>query len=137
MQSIMKELYWQTRRGSIRGLAGLDRLGNPWTNPKKPVLLVGNLVIFKKTVPHTKLPHHLIHPQTIPLRNPNHTHHPSTKHLLRTLGLIAESFDWDDESVSSDDEGSTKIRAFMAIAEDEPSFRKADAQDQANGLTLP
>ncbi|GJV18547.1 hypothetical protein Tco_1367567 [Tanacetum coccineum] len=35
-------------------------------------------------------------------------------------GLIAESFDWDDESVSSDDEGSTKIRAFMAIAEDEP-----------------
>ncbi|GJW98638.1 hypothetical protein Tco_0180446 [Tanacetum coccineum] len=34
-------------------------------------------------------------------------------------GLIGESFDWDDESVSSDDEGSTKIRAFMAITEDE------------------
>ncbi|GJR14920.1 retrovirus-related pol polyprotein from transposon TNT 1-94 [Tanacetum coccineum] len=43
-------------------------------------------------------------------------------------GLIAESFDWDDESVSSDDEGSTKIRAFMAIAEDEPSVGKADAR---------
>ncbi|GJW00598.1 retrovirus-related pol polyprotein from transposon TNT 1-94 [Tanacetum coccineum] len=42
--------------------------------------------------------------------------------------LLAESFDWDDESVSSDDEGSTKIRAFMAIAKDEPSFRKADAR---------
>ncbi|GJW54471.1 retrovirus-related pol polyprotein from transposon TNT 1-94 [Tanacetum coccineum] len=41
-------------------------------------------------------------------------------------GLFAESFDWDDESVSLDDEGSTKIRAFMAIAEDEPSFGKAD-----------
>ncbi|GKC29257.1 hypothetical protein Tco_1036551, partial [Tanacetum coccineum] len=43
-------------------------------------------------------------------------------------GLIAESFDWGDESVSSDDEGSTKIRAFMAIAEDEPSVGKADAR---------
>ncbi|GKC73835.1 hypothetical protein Tco_1119718 [Tanacetum coccineum] len=43
-------------------------------------------------------------------------------------GLLAESFDWDDESVSSDDEGSTKIRAFMDIAEDEPSVVKADAR---------
>ncbi|GJT44833.1 retrovirus-related pol polyprotein from transposon TNT 1-94 [Tanacetum coccineum] len=43
-------------------------------------------------------------------------------------GLIAESFDWDDESVSSDDEGSTKIRAFMAIVEEEPSVGKADAR---------
>ncbi|GKD68079.1 retrovirus-related pol polyprotein from transposon TNT 1-94 [Tanacetum coccineum] len=43
-------------------------------------------------------------------------------------GLLAESFDWDIESVSSDDEGSTKIRAFMAIVEDEPSVRKADAR---------
>ncbi|GJZ27153.1 putative ribonuclease H-like domain-containing protein [Tanacetum coccineum] len=43
-------------------------------------------------------------------------------------GLIAESFDWDDESVSLDDEGTTKIRAFMAIAEDEPSVGKADAR---------
>ncbi|GJV95132.1 retrovirus-related pol polyprotein from transposon TNT 1-94 [Tanacetum coccineum] len=43
-------------------------------------------------------------------------------------GLIAESFDWDDESVSSDDEGTTKIRAFMAIAEDEHSVGKADAR---------
>ncbi|GJS77569.1 hypothetical protein Tco_0727450 [Tanacetum coccineum] len=43
-------------------------------------------------------------------------------------GLIAESFDWDEESVSSDDEGTTKIKAFMAITEDEPSVRKADAR---------
>ncbi|GJX13267.1 hypothetical protein Tco_0205025 [Tanacetum coccineum] len=43
-------------------------------------------------------------------------------------GLIAESFDWDDEFVSLDDEGSTKIRAFMAIADDEPSVGKADAR---------
>ncbi|GJY45095.1 hypothetical protein Tco_0433308 [Tanacetum coccineum] len=34
----------------------------------------------------------------------------------------------DDESVSPDDEGSTKIRAFMAIAEDEPSVGKDDAR---------
>ncbi|GJW04083.1 retrovirus-related pol polyprotein from transposon TNT 1-94 [Tanacetum coccineum] len=43
-------------------------------------------------------------------------------------GLIAESFDWDEESVSSEDEGTTRIRAFMAIAEDEPSVGKADAR---------
>nr|GEY28697.1 hypothetical protein [Tanacetum cinerariifolium] len=43
-------------------------------------------------------------------------------------GCLAKSFDWDDESVSSDDKGSTKIRVFIAIAEDEPSVRKADAR---------
>ncbi|GJV93194.1 retrovirus-related pol polyprotein from transposon TNT 1-94 [Tanacetum coccineum] len=43
-------------------------------------------------------------------------------------GLLAKSFDWDGESVSSGDEGSTKIRAFMAIVEDEPSVGKADAR---------
>nr|GEV54925.1 hypothetical protein [Tanacetum cinerariifolium] len=43
-------------------------------------------------------------------------------------GLIAESFDWDDESISLDDEGITKIMAFMAILEDEPSVEKADAR---------
>ncbi|GKA51455.1 retrovirus-related pol polyprotein from transposon TNT 1-94 [Tanacetum coccineum] len=43
-------------------------------------------------------------------------------------GLLPKSFDWDDESVSSNDEGSTKIRAFMAIAKDEPSVGKADAR---------
>ncbi|GKF97282.1 hypothetical protein Tco_0293103 [Tanacetum coccineum] len=43
-------------------------------------------------------------------------------------GLLAKSFDWDDESVSSDDEKSTKIRAFMAIAKDKPLVGKADAR---------
>nr|GEU48677.1 retrovirus-related Pol polyprotein from transposon TNT 1-94 [Tanacetum cinerariifolium] len=43
-------------------------------------------------------------------------------------GLTAESFNWDEESVSLEDEGTTKIRAFMAIAEDEPSVGKADAR---------
>nr|GEU79076.1 retrovirus-related Pol polyprotein from transposon TNT 1-94 [Tanacetum cinerariifolium] len=42
--------------------------------------------------------------------------------------LLAESFDWDDESVSSDDEESIKIRAFMAITEDEPSVGKDNAR---------
>ncbi|GJU16572.1 retrovirus-related pol polyprotein from transposon TNT 1-94 [Tanacetum coccineum] len=42
-------------------------------------------------------------------------------------GLVAESFYWDEELVSFDDEGVTKVKAFMAIAEDEPSVRKADA----------
>nr|GEV11878.1 hypothetical protein [Tanacetum cinerariifolium] len=53
-------------------------------------------------------------------------------YLLKTLEdgpfihMSAESFDWDDESVSSNDEGSTKIRAFMAIAKDEPLVGKVD-----------
>nr|GEX96732.1 hypothetical protein [Tanacetum cinerariifolium] len=43
-------------------------------------------------------------------------------------GLVAESFDWDDEYVSLEDEGTTKFKAFMEIAEDEPSVRKGDAR---------
>ncbi|GJW04079.1 hypothetical protein Tco_1562935 [Tanacetum coccineum] len=79
---------------------------------------VGSTSKSKRTVPHTKLPHHLIHPQTILSTNPNHIHLSLTKHLLRTL----------DDSVSSDDEGSTKISGFMAIAEDETFVGKADAR---------
>ncbi|GJV09194.1 hypothetical protein Tco_1346850 [Tanacetum coccineum] len=43
-------------------------------------------------------------------------------------GLIAKSFDWDEESVSLEDEQTTLIRAFMEIAEDGPSVGKADAR---------
>nr|GEV25785.1 retrovirus-related Pol polyprotein from transposon TNT 1-94 [Tanacetum cinerariifolium] len=43
-------------------------------------------------------------------------------------GLIAESFGWNKESVSSEDKETTKIKAFMAIAKDEPSVRKADSR---------
>ncbi|GKB01841.1 retrovirus-related pol polyprotein from transposon TNT 1-94 [Tanacetum coccineum] len=42
-------------------------------------------------------------------------------------GLVAESFDWDEESISSKDKGTTKVKAFMAIAEDEPSVGKTYA----------
>ncbi|GJZ77618.1 retrovirus-related pol polyprotein from transposon TNT 1-94 [Tanacetum coccineum] len=42
--------------------------------------------------------------------------------------LVAESFDWDKESISSKDEGVTKVKAFMAIAKEEPSVGKADAR---------
>ncbi|GJV32405.1 retrovirus-related pol polyprotein from transposon TNT 1-94 [Tanacetum coccineum] len=43
-------------------------------------------------------------------------------------GLIAESFNWDEESVSLEDERTTRIRAFMAITDDEPSIGKVDAR---------
>ncbi|GKB01981.1 hypothetical protein Tco_0830025 [Tanacetum coccineum] len=43
-------------------------------------------------------------------------------------GLVAESFDWDEESISSEDEGVTRFKAFMAIAEDEPTVGKTDAR---------
>ncbi|GJV20641.1 retrovirus-related pol polyprotein from transposon TNT 1-94 [Tanacetum coccineum] len=46
---------------------------------------------------------------------------------MSAKGLVAESFDWDDESVSSDDEGITTFKALMAVA-DEPSVGRADAR---------
>nr|GEX19661.1 hypothetical protein [Tanacetum cinerariifolium] len=50
--------------------------------------------------------------------------------LLENLekGLIVKSFNWNEASFTSEDEGTTKIKAFMAIAEDEPSVRKADVR---------
>ncbi|GJS92431.1 retrovirus-related pol polyprotein from transposon TNT 1-94 [Tanacetum coccineum] len=45
-------------------------------------------------------------------------------------GLVVESFDCDEESVSSEDEGVTMVKAFIAITEDEPSIRKADARSR-------
>ncbi|GKA71435.1 retrovirus-related pol polyprotein from transposon TNT 1-94 [Tanacetum coccineum] len=41
-------------------------------------------------------------------------------------GLVVESYDWDEESLSSRDEGT--IKAFMAISDDEPSMGKYDAR---------
>ncbi|GJT67574.1 retrovirus-related pol polyprotein from transposon TNT 1-94 [Tanacetum coccineum] len=107
----------------------------PIDKTKETCFTCGKSVIFKRTALQTKPPHHLIHPQTTHSTNPNPTHHPSTKHPPKTLqkgekgknekgkskkGLIAESFDWDEEFVSSEDEGTTRIRAFMAIVKDEP-----------------
>ncbi|GJV30760.1 hypothetical protein Tco_1391160 [Tanacetum coccineum] len=43
-------------------------------------------------------------------------------------GVVAESFDWDEESLSSEDEGTTTVKAFMAIVEDEPVVGKIDAR---------
>ncbi|GKC58320.1 hypothetical protein Tco_1085918, partial [Tanacetum coccineum] len=52
-------------------------------------------------------------------------------------GLVAESFNWDEESVSSEDEGVTNVKAFMAIDEDEPYVGKADARSVAgDGVTI-
>ncbi|GJY13301.1 retrovirus-related pol polyprotein from transposon TNT 1-94, partial [Tanacetum coccineum] len=52
-------------------------------------------------------------------------------------GLVAESFDWDEESVSSEDEGVTKVKAFMAIAEEEPYVGKNDDRSGNMFLTIP
>ncbi|GKA69786.1 hypothetical protein Tco_0775850 [Tanacetum coccineum] len=43
-------------------------------------------------------------------------------------GLVVELFDWDEKSLSSEDEGVTRVKAFMAIAEDEPAVGKVDAK---------
>nr|GEW35913.1 retrovirus-related Pol polyprotein from transposon TNT 1-94 [Tanacetum cinerariifolium] len=55
-------------------------------------------------------------------------------------GLVAESFDLDDESVSLEDEWNIKFKAFMEIAEDEPSIGKGDIEGYSsvncNGFTF-
>ncbi|GJZ41211.1 retrovirus-related pol polyprotein from transposon TNT 1-94 [Tanacetum coccineum] len=104
--SIMKELYLQIRRGFIRGLAGLDYKG------KYKGLKAKMVVLTKRIDDMTK----------------GKSEKGKKDKEKSEKGLLAESFDWDDKFVSSDDEGSTKIRAFMAIAEDEPSVGKADAR---------
>ncbi|GKF01461.1 hypothetical protein Tco_0028384, partial [Tanacetum coccineum] len=43
-------------------------------------------------------------------------------------GLVAESFDWDEESVSSDDEGVTTFKALMVVVDEELSVGRADAR---------
>nr|GEU67333.1 putative reverse transcriptase domain-containing protein [Tanacetum cinerariifolium] len=42
-------------------------------------------------------------------------------------GLVAESFNWDEESVSSDDKGVTKFKALMAVV-DKLLVRRADGR---------
>nr|GEW77159.1 hypothetical protein [Tanacetum cinerariifolium] len=49
--------------------------------------------------------------------------------------LVAESYDW-DEAVSSKDEGVTKVKAFMAIAEDELSVENTDARSNYTHVDL-
>nr|GEY52051.1 hypothetical protein [Tanacetum cinerariifolium] len=43
-------------------------------------------------------------------------------------GLVAKSSDWNEESVSFEDEGLTKVKAFIAIAEEKPSVGKNDTR---------
>nr|GEZ62527.1 hypothetical protein [Tanacetum cinerariifolium] len=42
--------------------------------------------------------------------------------------LVDKSFNWDDESLSSEDKGVTRVKAFMAIIEDEPTKGKTYAR---------
>ncbi|GJX57638.1 hypothetical protein Tco_0287535 [Tanacetum coccineum] len=43
-------------------------------------------------------------------------------------GLVAKSFHWYEESLSSEDKGTTTVKAFMTIAKDEPAVGKTDAR---------
>ncbi|GJW92711.1 retrovirus-related pol polyprotein from transposon TNT 1-94 [Tanacetum coccineum] len=43
-------------------------------------------------------------------------------------GLVVESFDWDEESVSSDDKGVITFKALMAIADEKLSVGRVDAR---------
>ncbi|GKB42213.1 hypothetical protein Tco_0887155 [Tanacetum coccineum] len=99
----MTGLFLLTRRGSTKDQEELGKPENLWTNPMKLVLLVGNNDIFKKIINVM-----------------------SKKKSEK--GLVTETFNWDVESLSFDDEGLTRVKAFMAIAEDEPAVGKADAR---------
>ncbi|GJS44126.1 hypothetical protein Tco_0569169 [Tanacetum coccineum] len=48
-------------------------------------------------------------------------------------GLVDESFNWDEKSLSSEDEGTTTVKAFMAIAEDDPMLEKLMQDQQVLG----
>ncbi|GJR47003.1 hypothetical protein Tco_1315106 [Tanacetum coccineum] len=110
------------QKGSIRGLGGLVQLGNPWTNPKK---LVSH--ITKENTKDLKAEMAILTKRIDDLTKGKSEKGKNEKGKS-DKGLIDESFDWDEESVSLEDEGTTKIRAFMAIAEDEPYVGKADAR---------
>ncbi|GJW23109.1 hypothetical protein Tco_0033731 [Tanacetum coccineum] len=43
-------------------------------------------------------------------------------------GLVAETYDWDKEKLSSEDDEFISMKAFMALAKDEPSVGKNDAR---------
>ncbi|GJZ16223.1 retrovirus-related pol polyprotein from transposon TNT 1-94 [Tanacetum coccineum] len=135
---------------SIRGLKGLGLQGSQWTSLMKFVSPVESKDTFRKNVHLTKHPHHYILHQT----NPPHHHYKGkykglkaeivvlTKKINAILkgksekGLVAKSFDWDEESVSSEDEGTTKVKAFMAISKEEPSVGKAGARSDYTRVDL-
>nr|GEU53902.1 retrovirus-related Pol polyprotein from transposon TNT 1-94 [Tanacetum cinerariifolium] len=55
---------------------------------------------------------------------------------INEKGSFVESFDWDEKSLSFEDEGVTRVKAFMAIAEDELSDGKVDARSDYTHVDL-
>nr|GEX79682.1 hypothetical protein [Tanacetum cinerariifolium] len=96
--SIKKELCWLIRKYSTRGLGELGQLENPVTESKKPILLVD----YKGKYKGLKVEMVVLTKKIDALTKGKIEKEKSEK------GLIAESFDWDEESVSSEDEGTTK-----------------------------
>ncbi|GKC77583.1 hypothetical protein Tco_1128357, partial [Tanacetum coccineum] len=47
---------------------------------------------------------------------------------LKNKGLVAETFDWDEEKVS-DDEEETQVKVLIALADDELSMGKNHARN--------
>ncbi|GKE43796.1 hypothetical protein Tco_1471080, partial [Tanacetum coccineum] len=107
----------------------VGQLGNLWTNPKKSISFVGNQKSSKGLQRYKGLKAEMA---VLTKRIDDLTEGKSEKGNYEKgkgeKGLISKSFDWDEESVSSEDEGTTKIKVFMAIAEVDPSVGKADAR---------
>nr|GEV96112.1 hypothetical protein [Tanacetum cinerariifolium] len=68
------------------------------------------------------------------LRNANHTQ--TLDHQISMKGLVAETFDWDEEDVS-DDEEVTQVKVLMALADEELTIGKNYARnDEWIGITM-
>nr|GEU74956.1 hypothetical protein [Tanacetum cinerariifolium] len=52
--------------------------------------------------------------------------------ITTVMALVAKLFYWNEESLSSKDEGVTRVKAFTVIAKDEPVVGKADARSAHN-----
>nr|GEU74332.1 hypothetical protein [Tanacetum cinerariifolium] len=121
----------------------LERVGvarKPMHKSNETCFACGKQRYFQKDCPTNKTStpfyhsSNKIHNKSKFLINSLHQHNQTTGNDQKNYkGLVAESFDWDEESLSSEDEGTTIIKEFMAIAKDEPVVGKSNSRSGRRG----
>nr|GEU98968.1 retrovirus-related Pol polyprotein from transposon TNT 1-94 [Tanacetum cinerariifolium] len=116
-----KMFYKRSRRvGSVK---------KPFDKSNETCFACGKQGNFQKDCPSNKTSTPSYPSTNKPYNKPKfHTNSTLQQNQNSEKGLVAESFDWDEELVSSDDEGNTKVKPFMAISKDEPYVGKVDAR---------
>ncbi|GJT08325.1 hypothetical protein Tco_0842787, partial [Tanacetum coccineum] len=102
-----------------------------WTSLMKHVLHVENKDTFKRTAQPPKHPHKDYRGKYKALKSKVAILTKKIDAMYKNKSkkrLVVESFDWDEESLSSEDEGVTRVKSFMAIIEDETVVGKVDAR---------